>query len=372
MSAIRIAIIGAGQIGKHHLTQYQQVSGIEVAAICDIRGDEAARVAAQFGVPDTYTDFREVLKRDDIVAVDVCLHNNFHAPVTIEALKAGKHVYCEKPMAGSYRDAHAMLEVAKETGRMLHIQLGTLFTVETRAAKTLIDEGKLGKLYHARSTGYRRRGRPYVDGYGTPSFTRKADASGGALYDMGVYHISQLLYLMGMPAPLRVSGETYQEMAMLENRREISQFDVEELGVGFVKLAGGITLDIIEAWSVHMDAFEGSSLMGSEGGIRLPRMKNGHALTYHFTCSDMDMDATIDLHSAHNRYHLLNDWAWAYDSPEKHWAAVLQDLVPLMPTAKLALDTMLISEGIYQSSKLGREMTADEILELSVSSAVKL
>ncbi|WP_088548103.1 Gfo/Idh/MocA family protein [Paenibacillus aquistagni] len=372
MTPVRIAIIGAGQIGKHHLTQYQQIEGIEVAAICDIRADEALRVASQFGIKDTYTDFRELLQRDDIMAVDVCLHNNYHAPVTIAALRAGKHVYCEKPMAGSYHDALAMYEAAGETGRMLHIQLGTLYTGETRAAKALIDDGKLGRIYHARSTGYRRRGRPYVDGYGTASFTRKAVASGGALYDMGVYHISQLLYLMGMPAPLRISGETYQELAMLPDRRELSQFDVEELGVGLVKLSGGITLDIIEAWAVHMDAFEGSSLLGSEGGIRLPQAKHGAALSYHFTSCDMDMDADIDLHAVNSRYKMLNEEAWAYESSEKHWAAVLQGIVPLMPTAKLALDTMLISEGIYQSSRLGREVTAEEIAAMSRSSAAPI
>ncbi len=119
--------------------------------------------------------FRELLKRDDIDAVDVCLHNNFHAPITIAALRAGKHVYCEKPMAGAYADALAMAEAARETGKMLNIQLTTLFAKEARAAKRLIDDGQLGQLYHARSVGFRRRGRPFVDGYGSPSFVQKKD-----------------------------------------------------------------------------------------------------------------------------------------------------------------------------------------------------
>ncbi|UWS61977.1 Gfo/Idh/MocA family oxidoreductase [Bacillus paralicheniformis] len=156
-----------------------------------------------------------------------------------------------------------MLEAARATGKMLHIQLSTLYTKETKAAKILIDGGKLGKLYHARSTGFRRRGRPFVDGYGTTAFTQKATASGGALYDMGVYHISQILYLLGLPAVTRISGQTYQEMDMLPDRREISKFDVEELGVGLIKFEGGITLDIIEAWAIHLGGFEGSSIVGS-------------------------------------------------------------------------------------------------------------
>jgi predicted dehydrogenase len=128
--------------------------------------------------------------------VDVCVHNNLHAPLTIAALKAGKHVYCEKPIAGAYADGLAMRDTAREVGRMLNIQLATLFSKETRIAKRLIEDGQLGNIYHARSSGFRRRGRPFVDGYGSHNFVRKPISGGGAMYDMAVYHIAQLLYLM--------------------------------------------------------------------------------------------------------------------------------------------------------------------------------
>ncbi|WP_231571442.1 Gfo/Idh/MocA family protein [Gordoniibacillus kamchatkensis] len=233
MEPKRIGIIGVGQIGKHHLDEYAKLEGVQVVAAADVNEQELGRVADQYGIAHRYTDFRELLARDDIEAVDVCLHNNFHAPMTIAALRAGKHVYCEKPIAGSYADGKAMLECAEETGRMLHIQIATLYSKETKAAKALIDDGKLGKLYHARSTGFRRRGRPYVDGYGAPSFVRKEVSAGGALFDMGIYHISQIVYLLGLPQVERVSGKTYQETDMDEARRETSGYNVEELGLGW-------------------------------------------------------------------------------------------------------------------------------------------
>ena len=155
--------------------------------------------------------------------------------------------YCEKPMAGSYQDAEKMYQTARARGLKLSIQLATLFSWETRAAKMLIEQGCLGKPYHARSVGFRRRGRPYVDGYGSPPFVQKHNSGGGALYDVGVYHIASLLYLLGNPQVLRVSGQVYQETEMDAPRREASGYDVEELGLGFVRLADGITLDIIEA-----------------------------------------------------------------------------------------------------------------------------
>jgi predicted dehydrogenase len=135
-SKIRVGFIGCGQIARLHLTQYAKMTNnVEVVALCDISEPCAAQAAKDFNVGVTYTDYRKLLERDDIDAIDVCLHNNFHRPATEAALVAGKHVYCEKPMAGSYRDAAAMLEMSRQTGKKLSIQLSTLYATETRAAK---------------------------------------------------------------------------------------------------------------------------------------------------------------------------------------------------------------------------------------------
>jgi predicted dehydrogenase len=109
-------------------------------------------------------------------------------------------------------------------------------------------------------TGFRRRGRPFVDGYGTPTFVQKRNSAGGALYDMGVYHIGVMLYLLGNPQVERISGKTYQKIAMDAARQEQSGYDVEELGLGFVRFANDATLDIIEAWAIHLDGLKAPAL----------------------------------------------------------------------------------------------------------------
>ncbi|MCX6042414.1 MAG: Gfo/Idh/MocA family oxidoreductase, partial [Caldilinea sp.] len=96
---IRVGVIGVGQIGKRHVETYAGMSNVEIVAIADIHEAEAHRVAAQYGVAHVYTSARELLARDDIQAVDVCLHNNYHRTATVAALEAGKDVFCEKPMA---------------------------------------------------------------------------------------------------------------------------------------------------------------------------------------------------------------------------------------------------------------------------------
>jgi predicted dehydrogenase len=353
---VRIGIIGVGQIGKHHLSTYAEIPEAEVVAAADIRGDEATRVAREFGIPSVYTDYQELLARDDIDAVDVCLHNRLHAPVTIAALQAGKNVYCEKPMSWVYGEARAMYETAQKRGRKLHIQLNTLYEPAARAARRLIDDGHLGKLYYAKSSHYRRRGRPYVDGYGTAQFVQTATSGGGAMLDMAVYHIARVVWLLDNPDLISVSGSTYQKLDNIyPSRREASQYDVEELGMGLVRLAGGITYFVEEAWAIHGDEPDGDHLFGSRGGLRVDPLR------YFTTLSDMEMDGSFDLEQADWRWHQCNPLEAGHSSSQRHWIWAQLGRVPLLDTAGLALKTAQITEGIYLSQHLGREVTAEEI-----------
>jgi predicted dehydrogenase len=269
-------------------------------------------------------------------------------------------------MAGSYHDAEAMMKAAQHAGLKLSIQLGTLFSDATRAAKELIDAGELGDVFHARSTGFRRRGRPFVDGYGTPTFVQKKNSAGGALYDMGVYHIAQMLYLMGNPDVVRITGKTYQKTAIDPKREMESGYDVEELGLGFVRFNGDKTLDIIESWAIHLDGFEGSSVVGSKGGIRL------NPFGFYSSRGDLDLNTSVDLGAARYRWDRVRGDGPYYGSAQGHWIAALQGKVPLLPTAEIALNTMLISEGIYLSDKEARDVTPDEVREKSKSTSIAI
>ncbi|HEV2472308.1 MAG TPA: Gfo/Idh/MocA family oxidoreductase [Chthonomonadales bacterium] len=364
--AVRIGIIGCGQIAQHHLTNYSKIPDAAVVACADIDRSAADSTAERYGIPSVYYSGWELLKRDDLTAIDICLHNNLHMPATVAALEAGKHVYCEKPMAGTYRDAETMLRAAESTGRMLHIQLGRIYSDECRAAMELIKAGELGDLYHGRSTGFRRRGRPFVDGYGRMPFVQKHNSGGGALYDMGVYHISEMLYLLSNPAPVRISGKTYQKLAMDETRARESGYSVEELGLGFVRLDGDLTIDVIEAWAMNLGGLEGSSVLGTKGGVCLEPFR------FYRSVGDLDLNAEIDLESASLRWRRLRDPEDIYGSSQRLWVAALQGRAALLPTASIALNTMLISEGIYISNRRGEEVSAVEVRECSQSTPVPL
>ncbi len=366
MDKVRIGIIGAGIIAQAHLERYQSIPEAEVVALCDIDEAKLTAKADQFNVPRRFTNIGKLLQEKDIDAVDVCLHNNLHAPVAIAAMEAGKHVYCEKPMAGTFFDARRMYETMEKTGRKLHIQLAQLYTRETRAAKRFIDAGDLGHIYHMRSYGFRRRGRPFVDGYATKEFVNTTTSGGGAMFDMGVYHISQLLYLTGVPRLERVCGHTYAHIAMDEGRRQESGFNVEELGVGLATYEGGLSMDILESWAVHGRPFPSSVIFGSEGGLSLS------PLTFHSRAHNLETDTTVDLDEMDYLDHTVYADTAHYDNSQLHWVHALLGRCELLPTARIALETQRVQEGIYFSEKLGREVTADEIDEMTVSRALDI
>jgi hypothetical protein len=153
---------------------------------------------------------------------------------------------------------------------------------------------------------------------------------------------------------------------MDEKRRKDSGYNVEEFGLGMVRLDGNIAMEVIIAWAIHLNAFEGSSIAGPKGGVRLS------PFSYHTTLFDLDIDATANLNAMERRRHFLVDTEDAYDSSQHHWVAALHGRVPLLPTATTALKTMLVQEGMYLSSQRGREVTKEEVIEHSTSTAVKV
>ena len=381
MKEIRIGIIGTGVISRQHMERYGNIPNAKVVAACDIDKKKLEAWGEKWGVKDLYTDYRELLKRDDIDAVDVCLHNNLHVPMSLEVLRAGKHCYCEKPMAGSYADAKLLYDFAQKCDKELSIHLDFLFRPQSRVARKMVEDGELGQVYHARSVGLRRIGRPGLD-MPPPAFSAdfitKHWAGHGALYDMGVYHISQLLYILGTPKLERVSGHTYQRVPFRGKPASEAGMEVEELGVGLATYENDLTLDIIESWAIHMDEFGPAFLVGDKGGLKLTEddMVFGRrtpGLKFYTTKGFDNVD--IDLKPGENAMQetFRDPSARFLADDQACWIAYLSgQLKERYDTAWLALQTMLVSEGIFLSGELKREVTADEIEALSQSTAVRV
>ncbi|MFW5911965.1 MAG: Gfo/Idh/MocA family protein [Candidatus Hadarchaeota archaeon] len=385
MNKINIGMIGAGQIANYHLERYQKIPDAKITAIADIKEAKAEKAGKKFDIDYTYKDYKNILQDAEIDAVDVCLHNNLHAPVTIDSLEAGKDVFCEKPMAGSYADALRMYRKAQEENKNLTIQNNRLYDKETKAARKLIEDGNLGRVFlgrvaHFQGVGIRRRSIPYVEGYGSMGFVKKEFAGGGALYDLATYSIGQVMHLLDAPEVKRVSGKTYQnakeryESSSAESpysqRLEKSEYDIEDLGCGFVRLNDEKIMTVTSGWHAYIDP-EGSSVLGTKGGIRLDPFK------FYTTISDMEADATLDLEEYERRKGLMEGRSEGVESEIQydslyHWVQTLKGEKKPLPTAEIALKSMMIMEGIYLSNKLGKELSSEEIKEKSESTALNV
>ena len=147
---IKVGLIGCGNIGaRAHLPACAQNPETEVVAVCDIIGERAQAAAEQAGATP-YTDYRQLLERQDVDMVIIALPNDLHAEASIAAAEAGKHVLCEKPMALTLEEADAMIETAKKTGVKMMIGQTRHFDHRYVSIKQQLDAGKVGRLVFIR------------------------------------------------------------------------------------------------------------------------------------------------------------------------------------------------------------------------------
>lgn len=397
MKELRIGIIGTGMISHRHMTVWSNIPDTKVVAGCDIDGNKVRAWGEKYGIPekDLYTDFREMLKRDDLDAIDVCVHNNLHTPVAVAVMKAGFPCYSEKPMAATYADAKILYDAQKVYGQKLAIQISSLFNLQTRYAKKMIEDGRLGRLYHARSVGHRREGRP---GFDMPAFSRDFISGEigvhGPLCDLGIYHLAQMLYIMGMPELESVYGvssaEYFRDERLLP---EGVTYDVEDLSVGLARFSNGVSLDIYEDWAMHMDTVGTSFVAGSLGGLKLLDVDTTGGelalarggivgggrvqrptLEFYGYEDGMKTSKVIDCQENGRKEALVSPQIALYNDNQVHWAAYVRgelDDSTRIDTPYIAMQTALLSDGIFLSQQENRSVTAEEIRALSRSTALR-
>ena len=193
-----IAIIGAGAIAEVHIQAYLQYKDLcEVRAVCDLFTDKANALIDRYQLPaQALKDFHEALARPDIDAVSICLPPSAHASTAIDALQAGKHVICEKPMAGSLEECDAMLQAAQASGCLLSIVAQNRYKTPHQKVKHLLEEGALGRVLFATVNSLWWRGENYYDIWWRGTWEKE---SGGCVTNHAVHHIDLLQWMLGMP-----------------------------------------------------------------------------------------------------------------------------------------------------------------------------
>lgn len=351
-SKIRLAAVGVGSIFRSaHVKTWLEHPEVELVAVCDTYPGRAESVAKEYGIPDFYTDYKELLERDDIDAIDICTPNLFHSQISIAALQAGKHVFCEKPDAVSPEEAQKMADAAEASGKVLMTMRNNRFTQASRYLKRFIEDGGMGDIYTGRCGWVRRRGIPGKGGW----FTTKELSGGGPLIDLGVHFIDLAIWLMGNPKPVAVTGCTYTKFANNEimdsidtrfgDKKDGGTFDVEDLAIGFIRFANGASLQIEFSWASNVEEdMNFVELRGTQAGFSL---KKGAVQIFSESVGQLTNVTPVlkpkPGESAHGE-HL------------KHFIDVLRQRATPIIVPEHGVDMIKILAAIYESAQTGQEV----------------
>jgi predicted dehydrogenase len=349
MAALKVGVIGVGGIARTHMPGWAASEHAEVVAGSDISEPFLQKWGQEFGVSKLSTNAADLINDPDIDIIDICTPNNYHAPLAIAAMEAGKHVICEKPLAPTPQAIRDMIAVRDRTGKMLMTAQHFRFRGNSRAMKAEIDSGTLGSIYHARSWMLRRAALPV-----RPGFILKEHSGGGATIDIGVHILDLTLWFMGNPQPATVTGIARTELAKIDGAFGSwgvvpKEMDVEELAVAYVRFANGATLVLEVSWMLHHDT-RGEDmqmwLYGTQAGIHWPKCE---VYTTNYA----------------TRQHLNRALQLTSDKMEPHalecveFAQAVVDGAPSPVPAEHSLQVQTILDGIYRSQQTGGEVRLD-------------
>jgi len=266
---IKVAVVGTGSSARDHVTAFQE-AGVEVLGVAGTNPERRKRFAERHGIAINVEDYRELLQMDDVDALAICVPNHLHAPAAIEAMRAGKHVLVEKPMALNGDEAAEMVRVQKETNKTLMVSLQLRYSAPLKLAKQFAAE--FGDIYYGKCVYLRRSGIP---GWGS-WFTRKAQAGGGPTVDVAIHVLDQCLYLMGYPKPLYVTAHTYAEFGVRGHGKgpwgtpdPSGYCDVEDFAAALITLEDGRAISLETSWAYHGPDGRSVGVFGPEGGLTL-------------------------------------------------------------------------------------------------------
>ncbi|MGI6173865.1 MAG: Gfo/Idh/MocA family protein [Christensenellales bacterium] len=356
---VKTGIIGCGGIANgKHMPSIKQVPYVRMVAFCDIIPERAEKAAKEYGVEGAkvYTDYRELLSDPEIEVVHVLTPNREHAQITIDALHAGKHVMCEKPMAKCAEDARLMLEAAKATGKKLTIGYQSRKGAAARYAKQYIESGALGEIYSVNSRSIRRRGTP---NWGV--FLDEEAQGGGPVIDIATHSLDLTLYLMNNYEPKMVLGRTHKKLEHPEagniwGDNGVSESKLEDSAVALILMNNGASILLETAWAINFSAEGGGDtvLCGTKGGLllrdgklKINSVQMGRQID---TEVDLSADGVAFYDGATESNIVYEQFDW-YD-------AIVNDRDPIVLPEQAYVVSQIL-EAIYVSSKTGEPVCFD-------------
>ena len=352
MKTYNVGIVGCGGISRWaHYPFYKNDKRVKVVAVCDIIKERAEGFVRDcYPEAAVYTDYRDLVAREDIDCVDICTPNYLHSEIAVAAFAHGKNVFSEKPDAVSPEKAIAMKEAAEKAGKLLMVMRNNRFADASAYMKKYIEAGRMGEIYAGRCAWQRRRGIPGKGGW----FTTKAQSGGGPLIDLGVHIIDLAVWLMGNPRPVAVSGNTFCKFASNDvsdsvnsnfgDKKAGGTFDVEDLAMGMIRFDNGAVLQIEFSWASNVkEEHRFVELRGTKAGML---WLDGNTLEI-YSEDDGQLTNTKMAGNLRDDGHVRN---------LRHFYDVLDGKCEPCFKPQQGVDMIKILSAVYESAKTGQEV----------------
>ncbi len=352
MKTYNVGIVGCGGISRWaHYPFYKNDKRVKVVAVCDIIKERAEGFVRDcYPEAAVYTDYRDLVAREDIDCVDICTPNYLHSEIAVAAFAHGKNVFSEKPDAVSPEKAIAMKEAAEKAGKLLMVMRNNRFADASAYMKKYIEAGRMGEIYAGRCAWQRRRGIPGKGGW----FTTKEQSGGGPLIDLGVHMIDLAVWLMGNPTPVAVSGNTFCKFASNDvsdsvnsnfgDKKAGGTFDVEDLAMGMIRFDNGAVLQIEFSWASNVkEEHRFVELRGTKAGML---WLDGNTLEI-YSEDDGQLTNTKMAGNLRDDGHVRN---------LRHFYDVLDGKCEPCFKPQQGVDMIKILSAVYESAKTGQEV----------------
>ena len=339
MSKLNVAIIGCGWAGERHVNAFQELSDrANVSALVDNDRLFLEEKAREWSVSETYTDYHDILSRDDIDAVSICLPHNIHAEVAIESARARKHILCEKPISVTLEDADAMIRAVKENHVKLMVAETARFQSANHKIKECLDAGYIGNPIllrqvfipgHGSKTGYVYPGR-------RAWLSDKDIAGGGQWMVNGIHRVSVARLFFG----------EIESIYAAEYRTPDFNLNIEANVCATLKFVSGALGQIIFApQASHFGVFDETMIHGDSGAIVVSR-RDGNIHVY---------SEKID--APHNHLSIqANSEKGPFVLEIEHFFDYIQKDNPCICDGKSERESLAVVMGGFKSLETGEEI----------------
>lgn len=254
---MNVVVMGNGWAAEMHIRAFQKLPEVKVTAICGHNYENTAKVALKYAIPSIYTDHNKMLREENADVAAICTPNYLHRAMSIDAMRAGADVLCEKPAAVNSDEIDSMINIRNATGKKLVIAHQKRFTTEAKYLKSIITRGVLGEVYNVNAQWVRCQGIPGMGGW----FTNKSKSGGGALIDIGVHVLDLSMWFLDFPETKTICGICGSRFghnglgAGDFGRRVLGEtfiYDVEDYASVQIITKNGISIQLQCAWAAHV------------------------------------------------------------------------------------------------------------------------